>query len=114
MSQELRDVIETVLTGPVLQTKLSWKWTVSLMNLTYLLESCFNDILIPATTTHVGKSKPNKKFKPWITPYVQAKIYTRNHLRRMTHQNRQESIDACCEATKAISKAKTESWKDFF
>ena len=76
--------------------------------------SRFNDILIPATTTHVGKSKPNKKFKPWITPYVQAKIYTRNHLRRMTHQNRQESIDACCEATKAISKAKTESWIDFF
>ena len=30
--------------------------------------SHFNDILISAATTHVGKSKPSKKSKPWMIP----------------------------------------------
>ena len=47
-----------------------------------------------------------------MTPHVQGKILTRNCLRRTIHQNRQEWIDACHEATKTISKAKAESWKD--
>ena len=47
-----------------------------------------------------------------MTPHVQGKIRTRNCLRRTIHQNRQEWIDACHEATKTISKAKAESWKD--
>ena len=37
---------------------------------------------------------------------------TRNRLRRTIHQNQQEWIDACREATEAINEAKTESWKD--
>ena len=47
-----------------------------------------------------------------MTPHVRAKIHTRNRLRRTIHQNRQEWIDACNEATKAINEAKSESWKD--
>ena len=74
--------------------------------------SRFNDILISAATTHVGKSKSSKKSKPWMTPHVRAKIRTRNSLRQTIHQNRQEWIDACREATEAINEAKTESWKD--
>ena len=74
--------------------------------------SRFNDIIITAATTHVGRSKPSKKSKPWMTPHVRAKIRTRNHLRRTIHQNRQEWINACREANEAINKAKTESWKD--
>ena len=31
--------------------------------------SPFNDILISAATTHVGKTKPSKKSKPWMTPH---------------------------------------------
>ena len=47
-----------------------------------------------------------------MTPYVQTKIRTRNCLCQTIHQNQQEWIDACHEATEAINKAKTESWKD--
>ena len=38
--------------------------------------SRFIDILISTETTHVGRSKPGKKCKPWMTPHVQAKIRT--------------------------------------
>ena len=34
--------------------------------------SRFNKILIFAATTHVEKSKPSKRSKPWMTPHVQA------------------------------------------
>ena len=74
--------------------------------------SCFNEILISAATIHVGKSKPSKRSKPWMTPHVRAKIHTWNCLCRTIHQNRQEWIDACREATEAINEAKSESWKD--
>ena len=52
-----------------------------------LLVSCFNSMLISAAITHVGKTKPSKKSKPWMTPHVRAKICTRNRLRRTIHQN---------------------------
>ena len=74
--------------------------------------SRFIDILISTETTHVGRSKPSKKCKPWMTSHVQAKIRTWNCLRRPIHQNRQAWINACCEATEAINEAKAESWKD--
>ena len=74
--------------------------------------SHFNAILISAVTTHVGKSKPSKRSKPWMTPHVQAKICIRNCLHQTIHQNRQEWIDACHEVNEAINKAKTESWKN--
>ena len=74
--------------------------------------SRFNDILIFAATTHVGKSKPSKRSKPWMTPHVRAKICNRNRLRQTTHQNRQEWIDACRETTAAINEAKIESWEN--
>ena len=32
--------------------------------------SRFSDILISTANTHVGKSKPSKRFKPCITPHV--------------------------------------------
>ena len=65
--------------------------------------SHFNDILISAATTHIGESKPSKKSKSWMTPQVCPKICTLNCLHGTTHQNRQEWIDACREATKAIN-----------
>ena len=74
--------------------------------------SRFSDILISAATIHIGKSKPSKRSKPSMTPHVQAKICNRNGLHQTIHQNRQEWIDACREATETIIKAKTESWKD--
>ena len=35
--------------------------------------SRFNDILISAAATHVGKSKPSKESKPWMNPHVRVK-----------------------------------------
>ena len=72
----------------------------------------FNDILFFTATTHVGKSKPSMRSKPWMNPHVRAKIRNQNHLRQTIHQNRQESIDTCREANEAISKAKSESWRN--
>ena len=72
----------------------------------------FNEFLISAATTHVEKSKPSKRSKPWMTTHVRVKIRTRNRLCRTIHQNRHEWIDACREATEAITEAKSESWKD--
>ena len=41
---------------------------------------------------------------------MQAKIRNRNRLCQTIHQNHQEEIGACCEATEAINEVKTESW----
>ena len=38
-----------------------------------LRTSRFNDILISAAATHVGKSKPSKESKPWMNPHVRVK-----------------------------------------
>ena len=75
--------------------------------------TCFNNILTSAATTYVGKSKPSKKSKPWMTPHMRTKIHIHNCLCRTIHQNWQEWLDASREAAKTINKAKTESWKDF-
>ena len=74
--------------------------------------SHFNNILISAATTHVGKCKPSKRSKPWMNPHVSAKIHIRNRLLKTIPQNRQQWIDACYEANKSINKAKKESWKN--
>ena len=94
----------------VLPTMLCQKWMI--FPKIQICISRFNDILISATTIHVGKSKPSKKFKPWMTPHVWAKICSWNCLCWTIHQNQQEWINACCEAFKAINEAKTENWKD--
>lgn len=73
--------------------------------------SCFNNILISAATTHVGKPKLSKKYEPWLTPHVRAKIHIHNHLRWTIHQN-QEWVDAFCKVTMAINEVKTDGWKD--
>ena len=70
---------------------------------------CFSDILISAATTHFRKSKLSKRSRPWMTPHVRAKNCNRNCLCQIIHQNGQEWIDACREATKVINEAKTES-----
>ena len=72
----------------------------------------FTEILNSVAETHVGKTKPRKKAKPWMTPHVRAKIRIRNQLRRTINTNRQEWINACREANEAINEAKTDSWKE--
>ena len=45
--------------------------------------SRFNDIL--SETVHVGKIKPSKKSKPWMTLHVRVKVSTQNRLRQTIH-----------------------------
>ena len=72
-----------------------------------------NKNLLDAARTHVGKTKPGKKSKPWMTPTVRAAIRKRNALRRKVKTQRREWLDACKEAKEETLKAKEESWKDF-
>ena len=102
-----------MLIGAALQKEVESKMSnlPNIPNLSFRV-SRFNDILISAATTHVGKFKPSKISKPWMTPHVRAKIRNCNRLRQTIHQNRQEWIDACCEANEVINEVKTESWKN--
>ena len=72
----------------------------------------FTEILNSVAETHVGKTKPRKKAKLWMTPHVRAKIRTRNQSGRTININRQKWINACREANEAINEAITDSWKE--
>ena len=72
----------------------------------------FVRILTEAGTTHVGKTRPGKRTKSWMTPTVKGAIKKRNLLRRAVEQNREEWKQACAEVNEEIRKAKEESWKD--
>ena len=74
--------------------------------------SRFNEILISAATTDVGKSKPSERSKPWMNPHVRPKIRNRNRLGHTVHQNRQKWINAYFESNEVISEAKAESWRN--
>ena len=71
----------------------------------------FTEILTTTAESYAGKTKPCRKTKPWMTPHVRTKIRVQNQLRRTINTNRNEWVDACREANKAINKAKTDSWK---
>ena len=72
----------------------------------------FATALKKAAEQHVGKTKPGKKTKTWLTPTVRGKIRKRNRLRRTIARNRAEWLEACQEANEAVREAKAESWKD--
>ena len=72
----------------------------------------FARILSEAGMTHVGKTRPGKRTKSWMTPTVKGAIKKRNRLRRTVEQNREEWKQACAEVNEEIRIAKEESWKD--
>jgi ribonuclease HI len=63
---------------------------------------------------HVGKVKPGKRTKPWMTPAVRTAVKKRNKLRRDIgdKQRRKEWLEACKEARETIRQAKEESWRE--
>ena len=73
----------------------------------------FNEILIETGKKIVGKTKPGKKEKTWMTPTIRAAIRKRNAFRRNLKEKRKEWLEACKETREAILKAKEESWKEF-
>ena len=72
----------------------------------------FNKILEEASHKHLGKVKPGKRNKTWVTPTVRAAIRKRNYLRRNVRTKRREWLEACKETQEEIKKAKEESWKE--
>jgi len=72
----------------------------------------FNKILNEAAVKHVGKVKPGRRSKPWVTPTVRQAIKQRNALRRKIKTKRKEWLKACEEARKAVREAKEKSWRD--
>ena len=71
----------------------------------------FNSILTEAAEVHVGKSKPGKRTKCWMTPAVKTAVKKRNRLRANIRTHREEWLEACAETREEIRKAKEESWK---
>ena len=74
----------------------------------------FNNILIDCGKAHVGKVKPGKNTKSWMTPTVRAALGKRNKLRRRlkSQKEREEWLKAYREAQEEIKKAKENSWKE--
>ena len=72
----------------------------------------FNKIITDAAMAHVGKTKPKKTSKTYMTPTVRAALKKRNKLRKNVRHQREEWLDACKEAQEEISKARQESWED--
>ena len=72
----------------------------------------FVSILAGVAKRVVGRTKPGKQTKCWMSPVVKSKIQIRNRLRRTVKENRSEWIDACRAVNEAIETAKEESWRD--
>ena len=59
--------------------------------------SSFTDILLRAGRNHVGKVRPGRKTRVWLTPPVKAAIRQRNNLRRKikTHRKEWRTMQSC-------------------
>ena len=72
----------------------------------------FNGIVIEAAKKHVGKTKPRRGGKSFITPEIKEAIKRRNSLRQNVQNNREAWIEACKEVQEKMQTAREESWKD--
>ena len=70
----------------------------------------FAKILKDAATLHVGRTKPGKKTRSYLTPAVKAKIKKRNKLRRTITRNRTEWKEACQDVNDSIKDATEQKW----
>ena len=72
----------------------------------------FTECLKETAYTEVGKTKPRKTTKIYMTPTVRKALQKRNKARKNVKQNRQAWLESCKEAQEEIRKAKEESWRD--
>ena len=72
----------------------------------------FVNILTETAKKAVGRTKPGKRTRPWLTPLVKSKIKIRNRLRRTIEKNRTEYREAAREVRDSIKVAKEESWAE--
>ena len=74
--------------------------------------SSFTDILLQAGRKHVGKVRPGRKTRVWLTPPVKAAIRQRNNLRRKIKTHRKEWIEQCKAVKAEINAAKQQKWRE--
>ena len=72
----------------------------------------FTDILVQAGYKHIGKVKPGRKTRVWLTPPVRAAIRQRNSLRRKIKSHRKEWIEQCKVVKEEITNAKEQKWRE--
>ena len=90
----------------------------------------FTTALTKVAKIHIGKTKPGKRTKCWLTATVKSKIKRRNQLRKdvktkkspsgttsqaekgAAEKRRQEWIQACQDVTTATIEATKQSWRD--
>ena len=70
----------------------------------------FNSIFVKSAKKHLGKVKPGKRTKAYMSPALRSKICARNQL--LGNYKREAWIKACTEVNKSIRNAKQESWKE--
>ena len=72
----------------------------------------FNEVIIESARKHVGKVKPGKGKKAFVSRTVREKIKIRNRYRREMRTKKAEWLEACKEVNEAIRQQKEDSWKD--
>ena len=72
----------------------------------------FANILQQAGHKHVGKVKPGRKTRVWLTPPVRAAIRQRNLLRRKVKTHRREWLEQCKVVKEEIKQAKEQKWRE--
>jgi len=72
----------------------------------------FTTAMTEAGKKHVGKVKPGKRTRVYLTPEVREKIRDRNRLRREMKERKVEWQNACKDVKEAIQKAKEDSWRE--
>ena len=60
----------------------------------------------------MGKVKPGRKTRVWLTPPVRAAIRQRNLLRRKIKTHRREWLDQCKVVREETAKAKEQKWRE--
>ena len=72
----------------------------------------FTNILLQAGHKHVGKVKPGRKTRVWLTPPVRAAIRQRNLLRRKVKTHRRDWLEQCKVVKEEIKQAKEQKWRE--
>ena len=72
----------------------------------------FNKLVTQAAHKHVGKTKPRKSGKTYITPDVKKAIKKRSRLRKNVKEHKEEWLQASKEVQEKICSTKEEKWKE--
>ncbi len=69
--------------------------------------------MISAAAKHMGKSKPDRKTKPWSTTALRGAIKQRSTPRLTVQSNRADYLAACGEVRRLSEEARRTKWEEF-